>query len=152
MGRICKLHGMFLSRYADRTLPASTQAAIERHLGVCPACQHRLAQYRLLDQILVAPAPIEAAPYLWTRTRQQLADLRGQEPKGIFARLRPVLVPVAGAALAVLALVLGLQVNQTIDRTSRQVEIQAINLEPEEGSVPASQPQLPEEYTLDLQE
>jgi hypothetical protein len=62
-------------------------------------------------------------------------------PNGLLARLRPVLISLAGATLVVLALVTGVQLSRTISKGRRTAEIQAINT-PEQTTAPAAQ-QLP---------
>ena len=84
---------------------------------------------------------LEAAPYLWTRTRQAIQD--SIQPVGLMARLRPVLVPIAGAALVVAALVTGFQLTKTVSQGKRQMEIQAINPEFGDGTAPVLQEIVP---------
>jgi len=52
------------------------------------------------------------------------------------ARLRPALVPIAGAALVVIALVTGFQLTRTVSQGKRQMEIQAINQDFGDGTAP----------------
>ena len=169
MGANCKNFGLLLSRYADAEVTDRERTAVDCHVGQCPACRQRLEGYRSVDQLLVMPALIAAEPYLWTRIRQQSVmpqvALRRVRPASVLARLRPVLIPIAGAALVVIGLVIGSQLSKTVTLASRQATVQAINPEPDESNLPANglgsvmtpipQPlpgENPEEDTLEPQE
>jgi len=138
MGMNHKQEGLLLSRYVDSELKDHERSAFEQHLRACAACREQLQEYEALNQCLAVPAIIDVPPYLWTRIRQGVQDTMRPEPSGLFARLRPVLIPVAGAALVVLALVTGVQLSRTISKGRRTAEIQAIN-SPEQTTAPAAQ-------------
>jgi len=70
------------------------------------------------------------------------------QPVGLMARLRPALVPVAAAALVVMALVTGFQLTRTVSQGKRQMEIQAINQDFGDGTAPVLQQIVPDD-TLD---
>jgi anti-sigma factor RsiW len=153
MGMNHKQERPLLSRYVDQELKGHERSAFEQHLRECASCREQLQEYEALDRCLAVPVAIEAPPYLWTRIRQGVLDTRKREPVGLLARLRPVLVPMAGAALVVMALVTGVQLSRTINNGRRTAEIQAIN-NPEQTTAPAAQ-QLPDDTlprdTLDSQ-
>lgn len=135
--------GLLLSRYVDHELEDHERTAIDRHLSECSSCREQLQEYQSVSRCLAIPAPIEAAPYLWTRTRQKVLDSMRPANQGLLARLRPVLVPVAAAALVVIALVTGFQLTRTVSQGKRQMEIQAINPEPGDGTAPVLQEVVP---------
>jgi anti-sigma factor RsiW len=138
MGVIHKQERFLLSRYVDQELKDHERSAFVQHLRECASCREQLQEYEALNQCLAVPVAIEAPSYLWTRIRQSVQDTMKPEPSGLFARLRPILIPVAGAALVVLALVTGVQLSRTISRGRRTAEIQAIN-NPEQTTAPANQ-------------
>jgi predicted anti-sigma-YlaC factor YlaD len=119
---------------------------LELHLKECVSCRDQLQEYQSVSRCLAISAPIEAAPYLWTRTRQAIQD--SMQPVGLMARLRPALVPVAAAALVVMALVTGFQLTRTVSQGKRQMEIQAINQDFGDGTAPVLQQIVPDD-TLD---
>jgi anti-sigma factor RsiW len=137
--------GLLLSRYVDRELEDHERSGLESHLKDCASCREQLQEYQAVSSCLAIPAPIEAAPYLWTRTRQMVLDSSRQV--GLMARLRPVLVPVAAAALVVIALVTGFQLTRTVSQGKRQAEIQAINPEFGDGTAPVLQEIVPPDTT-----
>ncbi len=138
MGMNHKQERPLLSRYVDQELKAHERSAFEQHLMKCASCREQLKEYEALNRCLAVPVAIEAPPYLWTRIRQGVLDTRKPEPVGLLARLRPALVPMAGAALVVMALVTGVQLSRTINKGRRTAEIQAIN-NPEQTTAPANQ-------------
>jgi anti-sigma factor RsiW len=146
-----RLKRLLLSRYVDHELRDHERLAFERHLKACARCRVQLHEYEALGRCLAVPVEIEAPPYLWTRIRQGVQDTLKPEPRGLLVRLRPVLIPLAGAALVVLALVTGVELSRTMSTGRRTAEIQAIN-SPEQTTAPAAQ-QLPNdtlsEDTLD---
>jgi anti-sigma factor RsiW len=153
----CKRIRPHLSRYADAELSDREQGQVEQHIMQCPTCSAELDVYRALNQLLVAPEPIEASPYLLSRIQRQLSQSRRASRETIFVRLRPVLIPLTGAALVVLALVVSTQLSRTIITGSRDAAVNTINLPPEQSNVPAfSQEVAPEssetEDTLEFQQ
>jgi len=138
--------GLLLSRYVDRDLNDHERSGLELHLKECVSCRDQLQEYQSVSRCLAISAPIEAAPYLWTRTRQAIQD--SMQPVGLMARLRPALVPVAAAALVVMALVTGFQLTRTVSQGKRQMEIQAINQDFGDGTAPVLQQIVPDD-TLD---
>jgi anti-sigma factor RsiW len=134
MGVNHKRVGLLLSRYVDQELKDHERSGIELHLKECSSCREQLQEYQSVSRCLAISAPIDAAPYLWTRTRQAIQDSARQV--GLMARLRPALVPIAGAALVVIALVTGFQLTRTVSQGKRQMEIQAINQDFGDGTAP----------------
>jgi anti-sigma factor RsiW len=139
---------LLLSRYVDHELNDHERSGFELHLKECSACRVQLQEYELLNRCLAVPAPLEAAPYLWTRTRQRVLDRMQPSRGGLLVRLRPVLIPLAGVALVVLVLVTGFQLSRTITLGKRDAEIQAINPEFGDGTAPVLQEVVPAD-TLD---
>jgi len=156
MGMSCNSIKSILSRHADRELGGREQTQVEMHIHDCPACAAQLQEYYALNSLLAAPEPISPSPWLWTRIRQLLIDSEASRRVSVFARLRPVLIPVAGAALVVLAIVTAGQLSRTITVGSRDTMVQNINSQPDEGNVPVQDQGIPpesqEEDTLDSQE
>ena len=146
MGINHKRVGLLLSRYVDQELKDHERSFFELHLKECASCREQLQEYQSVSRCLAISAPIEAAPYLWTRTRQAIQD--SMRPVGLMARLRPALVPIAGAALVVAALVTGFQLTRTVSQGKRQMEIQAINPDFGDGTAPVLQEVVPDD-TLD---
>lgn len=141
MGVTHKHIGLLLSRYVDHELNDHERSAFEQHLRECAPCCAQLQEYEALGRCLVAPVAIEAPPYLWTRIRQGVQDTMKSHRNGLLVWLRPALVPLAGVALVVLALVTGIELSRTISTGRRAAEIEAIN-SPEQTTEPATQ-QLP---------
>ena len=147
MGVTHKHKRLLLSRYVDHELDDHERSAFEQHLKECASCREQLQEYEALGRCLVALVAIEPPPYLWTRIRQGVQDTMKSQPNGLLARLRPALIPLAGVALVVLALVTGIELSRTISTGRRTAEIEAIN-SPEQTTEPATQ-QLPND-TLPL--
>ena len=118
-------------------------------VGGCPACAEALKHYQALNSLLVAPAPIEPDPYLWTKVRQAVTARRQARPRSVFARLRPILVPLAGVALVLIAIFTACQLSRTITRTAQERSLRAVNVQPEDErpAVLESIPPAPEDTT-----
>lgn len=100
-----------LSSYADRSLPAATLLACDRHVAICPGCRVAVdAERRLLSSLRTA-----ATPLLSSRLESALLDLavypapaarrRRPRPLTVVGRSAPAMhrSPVRAAMLASLA-------------------------------------------------
>ena len=103
--------GAMLSAYADRSLPAATLLACDRHVAICPGCRDAVdAERRLLSSLRTA-----ATPELSSRLELALLDLavhtmpsspaRRPSPLAVVGRSAPAMhrSPVRAAVLASLA-------------------------------------------------
>lgn len=80
-----------LSAYADRSLPAATLLACDRHVAICPGCREAVdAERRLLSSLRTA-----ATPLLSSRLESALLDLAVCPAPGA-PRLRPLPLAVVG--------------------------------------------------------
>lgn len=80
-----------LSAYADRSLPAGTLLACDRHVAICPGCREAVdAERRLLSSLRTA-----ATPRLSSRLESALLDLAVCPAPGA-PRLRPLPLAVVG--------------------------------------------------------
>ena len=85
-----------LDEYLDGELDAPARAAVESHLGACPACRSELDGSRRLDALLLRAAPGSASP----DADRFLVAVRAR------TRRRPVLPWIAAAAALALCAVL----------------------------------------------
>jgi len=139
----CHCTKALLSRYADRELGADDVRRVDDHVRSCSQCRQALDEYRQLNGFLTAPVPIEPSPYIWQRIRRGVMAARERKPVGILARLRPLLIPLAGAAVLGVVVFTASQLSQSITRAGQEATIQSINPQPEEGSVPVTQESIP---------
>jgi len=152
MGTICNSVSLLLSKQADGELNDLETRRLTLHLGSCGACAGRQAEYQALNELLLAPEPILAPPYLWTRVRA--AIIRRPEVKpGVWEtlarRLRPAMIPLAAAAVVALAVITSSQLSRTIAVNSRDAAAKAVNIEPEESNVPVLIPDVPADTAQD---
>ena len=58
----CSFFEASLDAYVEGTLPAAARARLESHAAGCPACAALLAEYRVIDALLLTPRILEPAP------------------------------------------------------------------------------------------
>jgi len=140
----------------DNELSDHEKTQLEHHTHICPSCAAELQGYLAINRLLVPPEPIEASPWLWTRIRQRLSDSGEARRVSVFARLRPILIPVAGVAAVVIAVITAGQLTQTINVSSRNAAVETVNLQREDATTPVWNqsvvPDSAEDDTLEFQE
>jgi anti-sigma factor RsiW len=143
MSQRCRRVQPLLVRYADDALASKDHARLERHLRSCKACASMLEEYRAVNDYIRVPRLVEPSPYLWQRIRRSLELGHERQRAGLFVRLRPVLIPFAGAAVVTVAVFTASLLSRTIVRTGQDAAVQTINVQPEDGRATVSQESIP---------
>ncbi len=73
----CSSFNDSLDEYVEGTLTASARMRFENHAEACPACAALLAEYRVIDALLLAPRKLEPAPNF---TFAVMAEVRSLPP------------------------------------------------------------------------
>ena len=73
----CSSFNDSLDAYVEGTLSPSARERFERHADACPACAALLAEYRVIDALLLAPRKLEPAPNF---TFAVMAEVRSLPP------------------------------------------------------------------------
>jgi len=124
---LCHLVTESFSAYLDRSLPATVELDLARHLDNCPECFHKLESVKSLIADLNQLDTVETAPELAWSVKREVRRLAHREEN------RPLLRPfpfLASAAIAAATLVIvinhGGMERSSIDRTgSQSVDLQA---------------------------
>ncbi len=99
----CTEINVLFDDYVDGLLPASDAGKVAEHLQACPSCREQEANLRgLIDAAARLPRTVEPERDLWLGIRERIQAFEKtqfQRP----ARLRPLLVSLAAAALLVCA-------------------------------------------------
>jgi anti-sigma factor RsiW len=139
----CKRIHPLLARYADGALEPMYQEGVERHVGSCTACASILEEYRALNAYVRAPQPVGPSPYMWQRIHRTLTRTQDRQRIGLFARLRPALIPIVGAAVVTVAVFTASLLSRAIVRAGQDAAVQTINVQPEDGRAAVSQESVP---------
>jgi anti-sigma factor RsiW len=106
---------------AAGALEPDEQARVEAHLGTCPACAARAAEWRTLGEDLGELPPPTASPGLLVRTRAAVERLRAEREERTWNRLALGFLIVFGWTLTGVAwLLLQLLVGQVALRFDRE--------------------------------
>jgi anti-sigma factor RsiW len=73
----CSFFEDSLDAYVEGTLPAATRIRFESHAAACPGCAALLAEYRVVDALLLAPRQLEPVPNF---TFVVMAEVRALPP------------------------------------------------------------------------
>ena len=118
---ICHLVAESFSAFLDRSLPASVELDIARHLDNCPECFHRLESMKSLIVDLRQLDTVEAASELaWSVKREVRRFARREETRPL---LRPLPFLASAATAAVLLVIISIQggpEESSIGRTGSQ--------------------------------
>lgn len=118
---ICHLVAESFSAFLDRSLPASVELDIARHLEDCPECFHRLESMKSLIVDLRQLDTVEAASELaWSVKREVRRFARKEETRPL---LRPFPFLASAATAAILLVIVSIQggpEESSIDRTGSQ--------------------------------
>ncbi|MEO0108656.1 MAG: zf-HC2 domain-containing protein [candidate division WOR-3 bacterium] len=123
-----------LLRYADRELDDTQRRTLEKHLSSCPRCTALVSEYQEVDALLVTPEPIPVGPDVWAGIRRRITQPAQTRAIRIPARLLPrYVLPLAAAALVVLAVFTARMLQETITHGTQQAIIESVNLPTEDG-------------------